>query len=48
MHKYRLRAELLERSSEEKDLGVLVDNRLATTRQCAVVALEGQWHPRVH
>lgn len=28
MHQYRLRADLIQRSSAEKDLGVLVDNRL--------------------
>ena len=31
MHQYSLGADLLERSSEEKDLGVLVDNRLTVS-----------------
>ncbi|PKU42938.1 hypothetical protein llap_6758 [Limosa lapponica baueri] len=37
-HQYRLGADLLESSSEEKDLGVLVDNRMTMSRQCALVA----------
>ncbi|PKU38769.1 rna-directed dna polymerase from mobile element jockey-like [Limosa lapponica baueri] len=37
---YRLGADLLESSSEEKDLGVLVDNRMTMSQQCALVAKE--------
>ena len=38
MHQYRLWTDLLEKRSEEKDLGVLVKNRLAVSQQCAPVA----------
>ncbi|PKU41438.1 hypothetical protein llap_8258 [Limosa lapponica baueri] len=38
MHQYRLGADLLESSSEEKDLGILVDNRMTRSQQCALVA----------
>ena len=35
---YSLGNDLLERSSVEKDTGVLVNNRLAVSQQCALVA----------
>jgi len=44
---YRLGADLLERRSAKKDLGVLVDNRLAMSQQCAPVAKKASvpsWH----
>ena len=41
MHHYRLGADLLGRSSAENDLGILVDNRLTMSQQCATVAKKG-------
>lgn len=45
MHQYGFRDDLLERTSVEKDLDVLVDSRLDVSKQSALVAKKGQWYP---
>jgi len=38
MHQYRLGVDLLECSSVERNLGVLVDDKTTMSQQCALVA----------
>jgi len=40
MHQYRLGVDLLQSRSVERDLGVLVDDKLTMSQQCALVAKE--------
>jgi len=44
MHQYRLGADLLDCSSVERDLGVLVNHEPAVCPGCQ----EGQWDPGMH
>jgi len=48
MHQYRLGDDLLEKSSEEKDLGVLVQRKLAMSRQWSLVVTKASGNTRVH
>ena len=45
-HLYRLWADLLERSSAGKNLGVMMDSRLAVSQHCALLAKKGDGNLR--
>ncbi|KAJ7425231.1 hypothetical protein BTVI_03758 [Pitangus sulphuratus] len=40
MHQYRLVTNLLDRSSVERDLRVLVDNKLSMTQECVLLVVK--------
>ena len=48
MHQYRLGADLLGSSSAEKELGLLVDNKLSISPAVCPCGQEGQSNPGLH